>query len=326
MFVRTVGIAAADAMRLMQAAQRMSEVVRWRLAPPGVPADVYLAHANSVRRGKPLAPAQHKPGHSSDHSQNSSFEQAYLYIDDNGWHKTHPVCVLGHATTSTSDDFLARSPSLLFPEALQMLKAGLHRIESELIALRMMYVLGFSAREERARWKTHRLQMSYNARLVAVIEPMVWRVHLLGDCTVDELGLASLQAIPHSSNFGAPGFDALPLESTLWEFAKRCPEALLSEMVPTVYLRSPLTHRRPTQLSARVLGDHCVAILRALDTHSRTADELQAAMRMQRPALLRALACLAMIRAIHPEPQPRGLLGWLPKQWHSKVFGPSGMF
>jgi hypothetical protein len=323
-FVRTVGISAADALRLMQAAQRMSELVRWRLAPSGVPADVYLAHANSVRHGKPPA-AQHKSGHSSaGQSQNSSFEQTQLYIDDNGWYKTHPVCVLGHA--SANDDFLARAPSLVFPEALQMLQAGLHRIEGELIALRMLYVLGFSAWEERARWKTHRLQLSHNARLVAVIEPMVWRAHLLADCTVDELGLASLQAIPHSSNFAAPGFDALPLEGALWEFAKRCPEGLLSDMVPTVYLRVPLTHRRPTQLSRRALGDHCVAVLRALDTHSRTADELQAAMRMERPALLRALACLALIRAIHPEPRPRGLFGWLPQRWRGKVFGASGLF
>jgi hypothetical protein len=326
-FVRTVGISAADALRLMQAAQRMSELVRWRLAPPGVHADVYLAHANSVCRSKPPAPQQqHKPGNSSaGQSQNSSFDQTQLYIDDNGWHKTHPVCVLGHASAA-DDDFLARTPSLAFPEALQMLQAGLHRIEGELIALRMLYILGCSAWEERARWKTHRLQLSHNARLVAVIEPMVWRAHLLGDCTVDELGQASLQAIPHSSNFAAPGFDALPLEGALWEFAKRCPEGLLSEMVPTVYLRAPLTHRRPTKMSARFLGEHCVAILRALDTHSRTADELQTAMRMQRPALLRTLACLALIRAIHPEPRPRGLLGWLPQRWRGKVFGISGLF
>ncbi len=325
MFVRTVGISAADALRLMQAAQRMSEVARWRLAPPGVPADVYLAHANSVRRGTAPSPAQHGSGNSSAHpSHNSSFDQAHLYLDDNGWHKTHPVCVLGH--TSANDDLLARAPSLAFPEALQTLQIGLRRMEAELIALRMMYMLGYSAWEERARWKTHRLQLSHNARLVAVIEPTVWRVHLLGDCTLDELAQASLQAIPHSSSFVAPGFDPLPLESALWEFAKRCPEALLSEMVPTVYLRAPLTHRRPTKLSARFLGEHCVAILRALDTHSRTADELQTAMRMQRPALLRALACLALIRAIHPEPQPRGLFGLLPKRWRNKVFGPSGMF
>jgi hypothetical protein len=189
-FVRTVGISAADALRLMQAAQRMSEVVRWRLAPPGVPADVYLAHANSIRRDKPPAPAHRVPGYSSTgQSQNSSFDQAQLYIDDNGWYKTHPVCVLGHA--SSTDNFLARAPSLVFPDALQTLQAGLQRIEAELIALRMMYMLGYSAWEERARWKTHRLQMSYNSRLVAVIEPMVWRAHLPGDCTIDELGWAS---------------------------------------------------------------------------------------------------------------------------------------
>jgi hypothetical protein len=324
-FVRTVGISAADALRLMQFAQRIGQTVRWRLAPPGVPADVYLAHANSIRYGKQATSAPLELGDSSPGiSKNSSFDQAHLYVDDNNWHKGHPVCVVGHALAT--DDFLAHAPSLVFPQALQTLQAGLQHIEAELIALRMLYMLGCSAWEERARWKTHRLQLIHNARLMAVIEPVVWRIHLLGDCTLDELAQASLQAIPHSSSFDAPGFDALPLESTLWEFAKRCPEAWLIEMVPTLYLRAPLTHRRPTELSERLLGEHCVAILRALDTQSRTADELQTAMRMQRPALLRALACLALIRAIQPEPQPRGLFDLLPKRWRSKVFGPSEMF
>lgn len=315
-------------MRLMQAAQRMSEVVRWRMAPPGVPADVYLAHANSVRRGKlPVTQGSDNSdsGNSSANSSHAStFDQAVLHLDDNGWYKTHPVCVLGQP--SPNDDLMARSASLVFPDALQQLQTGLHRAESELLALRMLYVLGRSAWEQRARWKSHRLQLSHNTRMVAAIEPMVWRAHLLGDCTVDELEQASLQAIPHSSAFAAPGFDALPLETALWEFAKRCPEGLLAQMVPTVYMRAPLTHRRPTELSSRALGEHCVAILRSLDTRSFTADELQAAMRMQRPALLRALACLALIRAIHPEPKARGMLAWLPLRWRNKVFGPSGLF
>lgn len=324
MFVRSVGFSASDALRLMQAAQRMSEVVRWRLAPPGVPADVYIAHANSVSRGKQPVASKPDSNSSGSSSHSSTFEQTQLYLDDNGWYKTHPVCVLGQL--SPNDDLMARSASLVFPDALQQLQTHLHRAEGELVALRMLYVLGRSAWEQRARWKTHRLQISDRHRLVAAIEPMVWRAHLLGDCSVDELENASLQAIPHSSAFAAPGFDAIPLETALWEFAKRCPEALLTEMVPTAYLRAPLTHRRPTELSGRALGDHCVAILRVLDTHSRTADELQHSMRMQRPALLRALACLALIRAIHPEPKPRGMLGWLPMRWRNKVFGPSGLF
>jgi hypothetical protein len=324
-FVRSVGFSASDALRLMQAAQRMSDVVRWRLAPPGVPADVYIAHANSVLKGKqPAGSSSGAFGASGSSSQNSTFEQAQLYLDDNGWHKTHPVCVLGQL--SPNDDLMARTSSLVFPEALQQLQTGLHRAEGELVALRMLYVLGRSAWEQRTRWKTHRLQISDKNRLVAAIEPMVWRAHLIGDCSVDEIENASLQAIPHSSAFAAPGFDVIPLETALWEFAKRCPEALLSQMVPTAYLRAPLTHRRPTELSSRALGEHCVAILRALDTHSRTADELQHNTRMLRPALLRSLACLALIRAIHPEPKSRGMLGWLPMRWRNKVFGSSGLF
>ncbi len=330
-FVRPVGFSAADSLRLMQAAQRISEVVRWRLAPQGVQSDIYLAHAHCVRYARASAPtpiaSSSYGNHSSGHS--SFYEHSQLTVDAQGWHNHHPVCVLGRASPEqqeVNDSGYTALASLVFPDALQELSVGLARLQNELISLRMLYALGRSAWEQRSRWKTHRLQLSNGARLLAVIEPQEWRIHLLGECTVSELEAAYLQAVPMSSGFAAAAFDILPLESALWEFAKRCPEGLLTQMVPSVYLSQRLTHRRHTQLSDRALGDHCVALLKALDTSSTTADTLQKHLRLTRPALLRALASLALIRAIHPEPKSRGVWGWLPRWWRRKVFGPSGLF
>ncbi|MGA8513582.1 MAG: hypothetical protein WB821_02265, partial [Burkholderiaceae bacterium] len=133
----------------------------------------------------------------------------------------------------------------------------------------------------------------------------------------------------HSNAFAATGFDVLPMEQVLWEFAKRCPESLLEKVLPSAYLHKALTHRRITELSERELGDHCVALLRALDIRSRTADELQTGLRMSRPALLRALACLALTRTIRPEvQQARGLerwLAWLPKRLRQRGSGLSSL-
>jgi hypothetical protein len=162
-----------------------------------------------------------------------------------------------------------------------------------------------------------------------VIEPMQWRVHLLNDARITQIESGSSMLVPHSNVFAAPGFDVLPMEQVLWEFAKRCPESLLEKILPSAYLREALTHRRITELSERELGDHCVALLRALDIRSRTADELQTGLRMSRPALLRALACLALTRTIRPETQKpfnlRRLLGWLPQRLHQHVTGLSSL-
>jgi hypothetical protein len=322
-FIRLVGFTTADAMRLVKAAQLSDENVRWRLAPAGVQADVYLAHARSVVRGQ--APSSSGDS-SSGFSLSSTQGRTQLYVDAKGLHKSHPVCMLGSAATEPIESDSTESAPLLFPQALLDLKAGLERLERELIGLRMMYVLGRTAWEQRHLWKTHRLHLSHNARLVAVIEPHIWRAHLLNTCNLDALENAVPLTVPKSSGFAAPGFDALSLETALWEFAKRCPEALLSKMVPTAYLQAPLTHRRLPELSERALGDHCVAILRSLDTQSRTADDLQNILRLSRPALLRALASLALTRAIHPEPRPQGIFHWLQVRLRRRGLGAQSLF
>jgi hypothetical protein len=338
-FIKPVGFSTADSLRLMQAAQRLDETVRWRLAPAGVQADVYLAHRASVVYGpvpalssgqSPQAEAPSKQSYSSTSAESMSgaYEHSRLRLDSKGMYKSQPVCLLGAQVEVPANDGTHRLPALQFPGALEELRSGLQQIANDLFILRVMYALGRCAWLERARWKTHRLHVIDGPLLIAAIETKHWRVHLLDNVPVELIEAGSVILAPQSTVFGAPGFTTLPLEQALWEFAKRCPEQLLSQVLPSIYLRQRLTHRRHTELSKRELGDHCVAILGALDTQSRTAQELQEGLRLSRPALLRALACLALTRSIRTEHTPKGLrhwLRWLPTRMHQQVFGPSSL-
>jgi hypothetical protein len=325
-FIRPVGLDASDSLRLTQAAQRLSDTVRWRMAPIGVQADVYLVHRASVAHEIPATrPLMSESQHAAS-TLNSSYEHSQIYVNADGFYKNHPVCLVG-TVQKYSVQVYEHLPTLQFPDALEDLRLGLHSVQEQLIGLRAMYALGNHAWQERKRWKTHRLHVIDGAQLIAVIEPMQWRVHLLSNAHITQIESGTTMLVPHSNVFAAPGFDVLPMEQVLWEFAKRCPESLLEKILPSAYLREALTHRRITELSERELGDHCVALLRALDIRSRTADELQTALRLSRPALLRALACLALTRTIRPETQKtlslRSLLGWLPQRVRQHLPGMS---
>jgi hypothetical protein len=328
-FIRPVGFTAADSLRLMQAAQRLTTHVRWRLAPAGVEADVYLAHRSSVLSYE--IGTSRTTSNSSVPSENSAYQHSRLQVDSSQMHNGHPVCLLGTATElndDASDDANYAYASLEFPQALEELRQGLEGLEERMFGVRSVYALGQMAWLERARWQTHRMQVFDGANLIAAIEPALWRVHLLEDAPVELIEQGNMMLVPQSSPFGAPGFHTMPLERALWEFAKRCPEPLLEKILPSAYLRERLTHRRHPEMSERELGDHCVAVLSALDTSSRTANELQTALRMSRPALLRALACLALTRSIRPERASKGLrawLNWLPRRVRHRVFGPSAL-
>ena len=329
-FIRPVGFSATDSMRLVTVAQDLSNQVRWRLAPTGVQADVYLAHRDRITRKQPVSRPQ---GSSNSGSSQGSFntysgtyEHTRMWVDEASRHQGVPVCLLGRANTHASPGSNRdQPPALEFPYTLEELRIGLTKITQDLTNLRNQYALGMGAWEERSRWKSHRLHVTHDARLLAVIEPKYWRVHMLAGCSVEQMQAGSFTAVPQTAPFAAVGFETVLMESALWEFAKRCPENMLASMLPSAYLREPLTHRRPSKLSEEALGDYCVAILSALDTRSRKADELQASLRLTRSALLRALACLALSRCIRPESASHSwaltLTAWLPQGLRDRVFG-----
>ena len=334
LFLRPIGIAAADAMRLMELAKRLNMPVRWRMAPPGVAADAYLVHnfsvvaqseLSTVALGGPGTPGASKAGGAPNSSGTSSsmLRTRKVVLDHQGWHRNKPVCILGHTvdTSSLQEDDLA---SLNFPEALQELEQGLGQLLDELVGARMLYTVGSMAWELRDKWGTHRLHAMQDNQLVAVIEPHLWKFHLLDGCSVERMSNSSMMPMPRTGLFGAEGFHHFMLEAALWEFAKRCPEPQLGEILPSNFLSEPLTHRRAPHLKEHALGDHCVAILRALDTRSRTANELQMSLRMTRPSLMRALTCLALVRAIQPESTSSRGWGQHLSSWCNRLLGRQG--
>ncbi len=324
MFLRPVGITAADAMRLMEEAKRLTMPVRWRMAPIGVAADAYLVHRFSVLTQSELSTvaldnassAGADSAASTPTTSPSLSRGRKVQLDEQGWHRGKPVCIVGREvnTSQLDDDELA---PLMFPDALLEMQSGLSALMEDLLGSQMLYTVGIMAWELRDKWATHRLHAIEGNQLLAVIEPHLWKFHLLEGCSIERMSRAHLMPMPRAGHFGAQGFDHFMLEAALWEFAKRCSEPLLTQILPAHFLSEPLTHRRTPHLKESALGDHCAAILRALDTRSRTADELQQSLRMSRPSLLRALTCLALVRAIQPQSHiHRGLGHQLSSLWN----------
>lgn len=295
-------------MRLMEVAKRLRGSVRWRMAPPGVAADAYLVHSFSIVESTaavtvpmPSSAAWVLSASPSASGQSSSASGARkISLDEQGWHRHRPVCVLGKQVDTNGLDADELAP-LAFPDALQEMERGLSRVLDELVGARMLYTVGSLAWEQRHKWPTHRLHAIEAGKLLGVIDAIQWQFFLMEGCTVERMMDADIVAMPRSGGFAASGFHTFQLETALWEFAKRCPEPMLDQILPTNFLLEPLTHRRAPHLKEAALGDHCVAILRALDTRSRTADDLQSSLRLTRASLMRALTCLALVRAIQPE-------------------------
>ncbi len=312
-------------MRLMELAKRTRGPVRWRMAPPGVSADAYIVHvfsiaAQTVATTETAGTWQRSSAISGSNQSHNGAAGRKLSLDAHGWHRGRPVCVLGLDVDTSGLDSDELAP-LVFPDALQDMERGLQQVLSELIGSRMLYTVGEMAWEQRHKWPTHRLHAIESGQLVGVIDAHTWKFHLLDGCSVERMAQADMVTMPRSGGFEAEGFHTFMLEAALWEFAKRCPEPKLDQMLPGSYLQETLTHRRAPHLKENALGDHCVAILRALDTRSRTADELQASLRLTRPSLMRALTGLALVRAIQPESRLHHGLKQRLGRWWSRITG-----
>jgi hypothetical protein len=321
-FLRPIGIAASDALRLMESAQRLPMPVRWRLAPAGVAADVYLVHrhclvtagdANTQPVGGAGSGWAASTGH-ADQALPGGVGHTKVSLDGLGYYRARPVCVIGHDvdTSALQEDQLA---PLAFPDAVREMERGLQALLEELVGTRMLFTVGAMAWEQRSRWPTHCLQAVESGQMICLVDAPAWQVYLRDGCSIERIADADLVPRPRYGGFSAKGFHEVRLEAALWEFAKRCPEEALGEMLPSAFLAEPLTHRRLPHLKEHALGDHCVAILRSLDQASRTAGELQSSLRLTRASLLRALTCLALVRAIQPESKVNrdpwhGLVRW----------------
>jgi hypothetical protein len=326
-FLRPVGFAPDDALRLMSAAKQMDETVRWRLPPPGVAPDAFLAHPACVSSSTHhLRQSQIK----APDSVLSAHEQVRLQLDKHGEYRGYPVHVLGSTIDSIHfAEWPGESLDLHSREMLADLFLGLKQMADKQVSVRTLYALGREAWSQRERWKTHMVHVTAGGNLLAVIDPQRWCIHLKKDYRLDHLEAAGTIIAPQTVPFAAHGFDILPLESALWAFAKRCAEPLLTDIVPTVFLNVPLSPRRPSNLSDSELGKDCVQILKTLDMQSLSANQLQEKLRLSRPALLRSLAGLALIRAIWGQPKVHAaapLLRLLPASLRRRISGASGFF
>jgi hypothetical protein len=317
-FVKPIGIVAGDALRLLELAKRLPMPVRWRLAPAGVAADVYIAHAFCLV-GPQDAATLPVDSQSSGWAASSAETQASVSTEP----LARPVCILGRNVDTSALESQELAP-LQFPDALREMERELHAVMPELLGTRMLFTIGALAWEQRSRWPTRSLHAMESGELIAVVDTQHWKLYLRDGCSVERMARANLVTRPQSSGFSADGFHAVKLEAALWEFAKRCPEEALGDMLPKIFLRERLTHRRTPHMRKQALGEHCVAILRALDLQSHTAEELKSNLRLSEPALMRALTCLALVRAIQPESRLNsGLVRGLIDVWRKLVGRPS---
>lgn len=309
-------------MRLMEAAKQMSELVRWRMAPKGVAADAYLVHRfSAVDYSNANLQAANVDKPSAKDATTSDFKAgSKLMLDALGQHRGRPVCILGQSVETSELDPTQIAP-LHFPDALQEMARGLNPLVQELVRVRMLYAVGLLAWPHRQKWGSHRLHMIEAGQLIAVVDAVTWQFFLREGCSVDRMNRSDVVTMPRSGGFSADGFLVQKFEMALWELAKRCEGAMLDELLPANYLQKPLTHRRAPHLTEHALGDHCASILKALDTRPHTAAELQNALGLTGTALVRALSCLALVRAIKPAtPAFGGMLQRLGGLW-SRIVG-----
>lgn len=285
-FLRTVGLSTVEADAVLEVSSRQDPVVRWRLAPPGLLPDVYVAHLRSV----------HLPEDSGWHVYRgpaNRFRQE-IVIDDDGLCHGRPVCLLGEDDTTHE----AWAPDA--PEAIAELKAGLGHAVRRLLPQRLDYELARVALRHRRRWGTHaiRLTRGEDGELLALISPSAGVALTRQGLQPEELGSAMVRTVPAAHRESTTGFDVRPMERMLWIFALRCADAALADLVPAIYLTAPLTRRKPVPVENGLVSDHCRAFLGLLEKDAATAGTLGVALGLERTDLLRALACLTLSRSI----------------------------
>jgi hypothetical protein len=295
-FLRPVGFDPASAMTLLQLAGNMDAAVRWRLPPPGQEPDAYIAPEGAL--GLPALEYR-------DTGSDTQPDASMLQLDDNGWYKGRPVCVLrSHIdppTPTDTQDTQNMQDDLAHGLRLTALLLGRTR------ALYTVAAQAWCARPDLAPGIT---EWRAQGRLLATVDTARWQVWLYPGLEPEQLAHAS---IGNADSVSAPecvGFECLPLEWLLWSLAQRCDEALLQHLLPERFLHLPIVHRRPSTLSRKQLGRHGKAVLQITEMHAKTAQQLRHALGLSEPALWRVLAGLALTRAIQVEH---------PGRWHHRL-------
>jgi hypothetical protein len=244
-------------------------------------------------------------------------DPAHLTMQPEPYYRGLPLCLLGDEsdTESTWSDINEQTRGQLY--------AALNETAPQLDHLRIAYTLGEIALQHRDTWDTQQLLVQDGADTIAVIHTKHWQVHLSPQANAAATERASVKQVGVHPLVEPVGHELLPLESVLWVYAQRCNEAALLKLTSPALLNAKLVLRRPPLLSNAQMGRHSTTILRRIDMQAISANELQIMLRMERPALLRAIISLAITRVIAPESAPFAGSPWLNRAqaWLTKALG-----
>jgi hypothetical protein len=186
----------------------------------------------------------------------------------------------------------------------------------------VMYTLARLAWDRRKQWKTHQFHLQLEGRVLAVVEPVHWRMSVRKGVTPAHLEQAKLLALPLNAPVPSSSLQYFSMVQALWTLAQRCDASSLPGMLPTSFLNVRLTRRHNVPVPINEAGQHCIAVLDALDMTSMSATELRTTLELPEPVLMRALTCLALgrtIRHANGEGRVSRLSAWLPASWRQSL-------
>ncbi|MDR3452446.1 MAG: hypothetical protein P4L96_06530 [Rhodoferax sp.] len=282
-YLQPVGLSPVEANAILTLASRNNSTVQWQRPPPDSTPDVYVAHLRSVDL----------PEDGTDSTPPWSIDRypPRVVVDERGRYQNRPVCLIGgcestHLAWDSND-----------AESIGELNAGLRFAAAQLSRQRIRYALGRTAWLNRDAWASSRLHLVSHGQVMAMIDPANWHVYLRRTATAIQLERVALQVLPARPVTHSPDFEILPMESVLWELARRCNEEALPRLLPPAYLRSRLTRASPLPIRLADIDEHSQMILGELAQTPLTAAQLRARCQLSEPTLTRALAGLALSRS-----------------------------
>ena len=304
-YLQPVGLSPVESNAILTSASRNNSTVQWQQPAPDSTPDVYVAHMRSV--DLPEDRTDSTPAWSMDRYP------PRIAVDDRGRYQGRPVCLIGgcestHLAWNSND-----------AESIGELNAGLRFAAAQLSRQRIRYALGRAAWLNREVWATSQLQLLSHGQIMAMIDPANWQVHLRRTATAIQIERVALQELPARPITQSSDFEILPMESVLWELARRCNEEALPRLVPPAFLKSRLMRSSRMPFPTAELDEDTQTVLGLLEQAPLTLAQLRSKCQLPEATLTRVLAGLAVsrvARAVSVRPSANRfvghVLGWLP--------------
>ncbi|TAM47889.1 MAG: hypothetical protein EPN61_04250 [Burkholderiaceae bacterium] len=304
-YLQPVGLSPVEANAILTSASRNNSTVQWQQPAPDTTPDVYVTHMRSV--DLPEDRTDSTPPWSMDRYP------PRVAVDDRGRYQGRPVCFIGgcestHLAWSSND-----------AESIGELNAGLRFAAAQLSRQRVRYALGRAAWLNREVWATSQLHLLSHGQVMAIIDPANWLVYLRRTATAIQIERVALRELPARPITQSSDFDVLPMESVLWELARRCNEEALPRLVPPAFLKSRLMRSNRMPFPMAEFDEDSQIILGLLEQAPLTLAQLRGKCQLPETTLMRVLAGLAVsrvVRAVSARPSAHRIvghvLGWLP--------------